>query len=897
MAFLVDRGVPLTTIENIKSRLHTEQLVEELLGVRPRGPDGQGRYLGLCPFHDDTTPSLRIFETGGFLCFACGAKGGDVIDFWARYATRGDVAEAIKQLATDGDTASRKIEPVRREKRPELPQAPTAVPIPEVGIPAVGVKLTFERPGATPGSITPSMVYAYRDRAGVALAAVVRAETAGGRKTFRPLRWDGERWWAVAQEAPRTIYGLEQIKLGQQVLIVEGEKACEAARRMAPASIVAVSWSGGGNAVGMTDWDELRGHRVVLWPDNDAPGRKAMGELGELLLGVAAEIKIIDPVGLPEKGDAADLEPLVVAGETSFVPWLRARVSAWTPPAAPEPQAPHEKSFAGPEAVIAARNDLFPFHILGQHENRAYFLKKNDGRVVSHLLTSLQRPEVLGTLADPDIWRKAFGGQSEDGTPVGWKVIGMAAQSHVMRAVESLPEFDPQLTRGRGCWPHGKGLAWNRGDLLVIDGVETRENHVDGKVYERGAPLPVDLSKRLSDAEGVRLIDVIGECNWADANASIMLAGWIALAPLCGALQWRPHVWITGPHGSGKSTVLDEIVKPAIGSRGYIRLAGNTSEAGLRQTINRDSLPVLLDETESESKSMKAIMDLSRSASTGDIIVRGSANQSGAHHYHIRSAFCFSAINTSIEKAADESRITKLFLVKRNGDAADERYMRMRESMADLMDAGFGARLSARMISMAPTVFETIRVMENAVTRKFGSRRLAQQYGALLAGAWCLRSAVPVTEREADGMADYVPESQQQVEVQEDDSARMLNHMLSFQVEIQSKSGRMKVAIGELVGTVASVLPPAGSEINKIEAEDLLGRWGMRLDLEGGAKVIAVAKRHPILAGTVFRDTAWSNSYADRFKDLPGAEQGNRRRYAGGRYLSVLVPIERFSDE
>jgi len=36
----------------------------------------------LCPFHDDTRPSLRInVQTGGFRCMSCGAKGGDVIDF------------------------------------------------------------------------------------------------------------------------------------------------------------------------------------------------------------------------------------------------------------------------------------------------------------------------------------------------------------------------------------------------------------------------------------------------------------------------------------------------------------------------------------------------------------------------------------------------------------------------------------------------------------------------------------------------------------------------------------------------------------------------------------------------------------------------------------------------
>lgn len=36
----------------------------------------------LCCFHDDTSPSLRLnLHSGGFICFACGIKGGDVIAF------------------------------------------------------------------------------------------------------------------------------------------------------------------------------------------------------------------------------------------------------------------------------------------------------------------------------------------------------------------------------------------------------------------------------------------------------------------------------------------------------------------------------------------------------------------------------------------------------------------------------------------------------------------------------------------------------------------------------------------------------------------------------------------------------------------------------------------------
>ena len=42
---------------------------------------GSGAWRNaICPFHEDTKPSLRVHPlSGAFACMACGAKGGDVL--------------------------------------------------------------------------------------------------------------------------------------------------------------------------------------------------------------------------------------------------------------------------------------------------------------------------------------------------------------------------------------------------------------------------------------------------------------------------------------------------------------------------------------------------------------------------------------------------------------------------------------------------------------------------------------------------------------------------------------------------------------------------------------------------------------------------------------------------
>lgn len=60
---------------------------------------GSGAWKSaICPFHNDTKPSLRVrVETGGFRCMVCGTHGGDVLAFhMQRYGLRFiDAARAL----------------------------------------------------------------------------------------------------------------------------------------------------------------------------------------------------------------------------------------------------------------------------------------------------------------------------------------------------------------------------------------------------------------------------------------------------------------------------------------------------------------------------------------------------------------------------------------------------------------------------------------------------------------------------------------------------------------------------------------------------------------------------------------------------------------------------------
>ncbi len=82
------------TLETLRSRADLVEIVGEHVRLRRSGRN----YLGLCPFHDERTPSFTVSpERGFFHCFGCGA-GGSVFDFLMR--TEGVAfPEAVRLLA------------------------------------------------------------------------------------------------------------------------------------------------------------------------------------------------------------------------------------------------------------------------------------------------------------------------------------------------------------------------------------------------------------------------------------------------------------------------------------------------------------------------------------------------------------------------------------------------------------------------------------------------------------------------------------------------------------------------------------------------------------------------------------------------------------------------------
>jgi len=254
--------------------------VEERLRALPRAKRQGGEMTFACPLGDrhrngDAHPSASYsLERKAWRCKGCGASGGLV---------KGSEPLA-SLLGIDAEDYRVNGEEARHAGRPDR---------------------TWE----------------LRDADGELVALHHRRDLADGGKRV---------WWATPdaklglggrKAADLPLYAVD--RLGQRepgddapVLLCEGEPATDALLALGLRAVGTVTGAAGAPCA--ASLEVLRGEDVVLWPDQDEPGRAHMSMLAALLDGVAASVRIYEPEGMSQGGDAVDW--MAARAETENLP-------------------------------------------------------------------------------------------------------------------------------------------------------------------------------------------------------------------------------------------------------------------------------------------------------------------------------------------------------------------------------------------------------------------------------------------------------------------------------------------------------------------------------------------------------------------------------------------------
>ena len=144
-------------------------------------------------------------------------------------------------------------------------------------------------------------MWTYHDAAGNSVGLVVRWDQPEG-KVIRPAARHGDGWRIGAMPDPRPLYALPELTQATRVVVVEGEKAVDAARGI---GLVATTSVGGAKAAAKTDWSPLAGKETWVLPDADKSGAEYAETVAALLAGLlpAPTVKVLDPSYTYERDD------------------------------------------------------------------------------------------------------------------------------------------------------------------------------------------------------------------------------------------------------------------------------------------------------------------------------------------------------------------------------------------------------------------------------------------------------------------------------------------------------------------------------------------------------------------------------------------------------------------
>ena len=102
---------PPQFLDELRNRLSIAEVIQRRVRLQKRGRE----FMGLCPFHNEKTPSFTVSEEKGFFhCFGCGAHG-DVVGFVMR-AEGLSFPEAVERLAEQAGLQVPKATPEDRQR-------------------------------------------------------------------------------------------------------------------------------------------------------------------------------------------------------------------------------------------------------------------------------------------------------------------------------------------------------------------------------------------------------------------------------------------------------------------------------------------------------------------------------------------------------------------------------------------------------------------------------------------------------------------------------------------------------------------------------------------------------------------------------------------------------------
>lgn len=728
--------------------------------------------------------------------------------------------------------------------------------------------------------------YDYLDEDGNLLFQVCRKPN----KNFlfrRPDPNNDGKWIWNAEGVIRVLYHLPEIlnNAKRPVFITEGEKDADRLREL---GYIATTNPGGAGKWRKNYNNCLKDRRVVIFPDNDDPGMEHALQVAHSLRQVTDKIKIVELPGLPEKGDVSDWLDnggtdeqfkIIVKGTPLFDPKKQPLLAS------------AEQKKREPVVLDLGAIKKAPFKCLGHNKGMYYYLPHNSQQI-KELTEPAHTKLNLIALAGLTYWECYF----MTGKSVNWDLAADA----MYHGCHKIGIFDPNNIRGSGAWKEDNGdIVIHEGNQLIVNGeVKSIDEHNSKYIYEQGVKLNLYSHKYLTSREASQFLELANMFSWEKEIYAKLFVGWCVLAPICGVLPWRPHIWITGSKGTGKTWIFENTVHPLIERAGVIVQLTST-EAGIRQYLGNNAFPVVFDEAETDDQfsqdRIKRVVELMRGASSDTIsmIVKGSASGQ-AIQYRYKAMFCLASVKTHIEQAADTSRISILTLIKPDlpKPELEEMFQAICAKSNEVMTTDWCDKMRARSIAMIPTLLPNIETFTKAFSNLHG-RRPGDQTGSLMAASVASYNDSLIDLSYAKNYIEEQGAGEEQSNISDDtDEDRCLNHILEAELIVSADGKTLRRSVSELIIRLDS--DSEDDDINFSEAKSTLARYGLNAWTTGekiDKQYLWISDSHSGIK-KILRLTPWASQWRGILCRIYNSETKKSIRFGGLVQRAIGIPLD-----
>lgn len=386
------------------------------------------------------------------------------------------------------------------------------------------------------------------------------------------------------------------------------------------------------------------------------------------------------------------------------------------------------------EQLKINRSEFNDVILLGHVDHTDFYYLCTQSKSIVSLKSSQHDGKYLKAIANEKFWAEKYGYRKNVETGEmypDWQKIS----DTLLQKQRDVGVFNTRLVRGLGVWQDEGRVFVNYGNGIYKAQERVSISNIDPNLKSKmfydasaGGEL-INFDDELTDDESKKIGIAIRSLNFKNPHDYVYVMGFIAIANVFGALEWRPHLWLTAPAGSGKSWIMKQLRKLIYF---HIAFKRTPSVAGVEQNVNNNSLAVVIDEAEAGER-IDYVVQMARESSTQDAGMSGKGSAGGKGiMYEMSACFMMASIQPPhFSEKADDSRFFIVDMNSNESQSADE-FTEIEKAFKAI--DGYGQRLMVRVVNNIETLRENIKVTKLVLRDEGFAAREADQLAPVIAG-------------------------------------------------------------------------------------------------------------------------------------------------------------------